>query len=228
MICWSCNSENADANSYCAHCGVSLDPTLEKFDSYIDDRIAVEIGKKLRDQKLVEYEVGEAVVVRLLSWGRGLAILVGLIISMLGYFGFSEISGTSAFVRDAKKQIEIAKVKIESDQSAIAAEVEGAARAREQAERLAAKLKKRIAGIETRVKEAELSIYSKNADATPKSSSFRISEWIWPNGIGGSTNATNFYKLRNWINQYMDEGLSIAFFLGSRDLKKKESRQLRK
>ena len=94
MICWSCNGENADINNYCAHCGVSLDPKLEKLSSHIDDRIATVLDEKLRDQNLVEWEVTAAVGARLLSWGRALAISAAatltVLATVLGFVGVSK------------------------------------------------------------------------------------------------------------------------------------------
>ncbi len=84
---------------------------------HIDDRIAAALDAKLRDQKLVEYEVTEAVVARLVGWGRGLAILVAAILTGLGYLGFSEISSTSKFVGEATREIENAKKEINRKKS---------------------------------------------------------------------------------------------------------------
>lgn len=208
MICWSCNVENADTANYCAHCGVSLDPSLENLGSQIDERIATALDKKLRDQKLVEYEVTEAVVARLAGWGRGLAILVGAILTGLGYLGISEISGTREFIEaakedivDTKEEINQEKIKIESDAIQIASLLE------ENKEK-AKELEEDIQLLKSKIESTDHLVADSRATEALDSSFLG-----WDPQEAKFNKPENVAKLRTWMAENGFEGLAIPFFL---------------
>ena len=219
-ICWSCNSENTDTNSFCADCGVPLDPKFEKFNSHIDDRIAAALDAKAPDQKLVEYQVIEAVVARLASWGRGLVILVAAIITGLGYVGFSEISGTGNFIENTKIDIDLIMKEIDEEKDKIADTSKGLSALINTNEEKTIELDKAIENVVSKLEKIDREIYSTASTETEFSevaNADRIHRWIWPDGVEAAVNAANVDALRAWIDT-IQPGLPIAIFLNAEAL----------
>ena len=204
MICWSCNNENTDTNSFCADCGVPLDPKFEKLSSHIDDRIAATLDAKFRDQKLVEYQVTEAVVARLVSWGRGLAILVGAILTVLGYLGFSEISSTSKFVDEAEREIEGAKKEINQAKTQIQKDSKEVANLLQEAK----KLENDVESLRSKIDSTERLISDDRAREDLERSFLG-----WDPNTATFTNLANVQKLRNWLSENGFEKILVPTFL---------------
>lgn len=78
MECHQCHADNPDGMKYCGNCGAQLSaPTLRQ-------EIDAAIKEQLKDQKVVEIELTEAIVSRLTGWAKMLAYLVGIPLVLLG------------------------------------------------------------------------------------------------------------------------------------------------
>jgi len=78
MECRHCQATNPDGKRYCGDCGAQLGaPSLQQ-------EIATALKKHLKDQKVVEVELTEAIANRLTGWAKTLAYLIGIPLVLLG------------------------------------------------------------------------------------------------------------------------------------------------
>jgi len=100
MECHHCQAANPDGKRYCGECGAQLTaPSLR-------EQIDAALNARLKDQKVVEVEVTEAIVNRLTGWAKMLAYLIGVPLVLLGsalgflgvktYLDFSTLSKQAA------------------------------------------------------------------------------------------------------------------------------------
>jgi hypothetical protein len=107
--CPTCKTANPDANRYCGNCGSLLPSGSGLPETDIRQHIKSVLREELKDQRVVEVEVTEAIVTRLSTWSRLLAYFVGipfaLLIFALGFLGYKSFSDFSKLVKDAESKI---------------------------------------------------------------------------------------------------------------------------
>jgi hypothetical protein len=125
MECLNCKATNPEGKRYCGDCGTCLDPNISPIKSYLDVnlRSLVEaiLADKLKDQKVVETEIAEAVVTKMSNWTKLLGFFVGiplgLIVFLLGFLGIKSYVDLNKLVSVAREDAEqkLQRVKQESD-----------------------------------------------------------------------------------------------------------------
>lgn len=113
MECFKCNSKNPDAKKYCGDCGSPLDEHLGAVQAYLDSslgqQVATFLDKRLKDQKMVETEVTEAVATKLLGWAKLFGAVIGIPLTvlavLLGFLGIKSYSDFKTIVDAGKKEI---------------------------------------------------------------------------------------------------------------------------
>src|SRR2546423_1299158 len=105
IACPSCTAQNPDDKKYCGDCGAPLHSQSPSF----RDQIQVVIKDQLKDQKVLEIETAQAIVARLLDWGKlfSIAVVIPLTIlgAALGWFGVKTYSGFYTDVDKAKTDV---------------------------------------------------------------------------------------------------------------------------
>jgi hypothetical protein len=111
MRCSYCDSDNVPGQRYCGSCGKQLSNggleanVLET----IDQRVAAALDARLRDQKVVEIEVSQAIATRILEWSKLFGYAAALPLAIL--LGTLAIWGIGSFL-DFQKKVETASSKI--------------------------------------------------------------------------------------------------------------------
>jgi hypothetical protein len=160
MDCLRCAASNPDSKKYCGDCGAPLQLDSASVRDFLATGMREEIQRaikdQLKDQKVVEVEVTEAIVTRLSNWGKALTYLVGvplgLLVLVLSILGINKLSDLSGLVDVAKhkaeltmnSQIEDARKQVETAQKDMSSKVDQARKdvdqqvviAREQANKL--------------------------------------------------------------------------------------------
>jgi hypothetical protein len=89
--CSACGSQNPPDHRFCGACGATLDQTLA---SGIRREVERQIGVRLKDAQIVEFEVSEKILTRLVNWAKLFGVLVGapLVLggAILGYLGYDK------------------------------------------------------------------------------------------------------------------------------------------
>jgi hypothetical protein len=97
MDCLECKSANPEGNHFCAQCGAELGRTLDET-----------VRKKgFRDRQATEMEITEAVVERLMKWGRWLGSMTALILAFIAF-------GVGLIYHDTRAVLDAGKIQIES------------------------------------------------------------------------------------------------------------------
>jgi hypothetical protein len=97
MDCIECKTANPDSNRFCGQCGAELGRTLEET-----------VRKKgFRDRHATEMEITEAVVERLMKWGRWLGGIAALIVALIAF-------GVGLIYHDTRAVLDAGKIQIES------------------------------------------------------------------------------------------------------------------
>ncbi len=109
MECPKCKAANPYGNKYCGNCAAVLRPEGILLDPDLRQYIQSALREELRDQKVVEIEVTEAIVTRLITWTKLLGYFVGIplavVIFALGFLGYKSYSDFSRLVNDAGNKI---------------------------------------------------------------------------------------------------------------------------
>src|SRR5262245_33634536 len=109
MECLKCKAANPDTNRYCGNCAAQLRPVGSHLDPDLRQYIQSTLREELKDQKVVEIEVTEAIVTRLVAWTKLLGYFVGIplavVIFVLGFLGYKSYSDFSRLVNDAANKI---------------------------------------------------------------------------------------------------------------------------
>ena len=119
MDCPKCSAPNAKNQNYCGECGAQLVTALGLPTAELRQQIQTILRQELKDQKLVEIEVTEAIVNRITNWTRLLGYFAGiplailiLVLGALGIKNYTDVSATAsaaeqkmgALVENASKQ----------------------------------------------------------------------------------------------------------------------------
>ena len=112
MECFNCKANNPEGKRYCGDCGNFLDPNISPIKSYLDVnlRSLVEaiLADKLKDQRVVETEIAEAVVTKMSNWAKLLGFFVGiplgLIVFLLGFLGIKSYVDLNKLVSAAREE----------------------------------------------------------------------------------------------------------------------------
>jgi hypothetical protein len=103
--CPSCNLPNPEGNRFCGDCGASLEHLLP---AGIQREVERAVSSRLKDAKVVEIEISQAIVARVTDWAKLFAFLVGIpltiLAAVLGYLGFHTYNDFAASVDLAKKE----------------------------------------------------------------------------------------------------------------------------
>ena len=76
MECTRCRTSNPEGKKFCGDCGASLDPQVAAGELDLRRQIEVVLEERLKDQKVVEIEVAQAVATRLVDWTKLLGFAV--------------------------------------------------------------------------------------------------------------------------------------------------------
>jgi hypothetical protein len=109
LQCLDCGAANPDGKRFCGDCGAPLDGETATIKRYLAANLPREIRTalkdELRDQKVVEVEMTEAVVEKLTSWAKVFGFFVGIpiaiAIGVLGILGLNSYENFSKLVHDA-------------------------------------------------------------------------------------------------------------------------------
>jgi hypothetical protein len=164
MECAKCRAGNPDGKSYCGDCGSRLDPSAGLSGADLRQQIHAVIKEELKDQKVVEYEVSEAIATRLTGWAKLLGYCVGVPLTLLlvvfGFLGIKTYSDFRQLIGSAQSTI---KPQIDQAQ-ARAQEIEGQSnRLKSEYEGLEAKLANYKA-IDEKIQSVEASIKAVTSD----------------------------------------------------------------
>jgi hypothetical protein len=97
MECIECKTTNPDGNRFCGQCGAEMGMTL-------DETVR---RKGFRDRQATEMEITEAVIERLMKWGRWLGAIVALLVAFIAF-------GVGLIYRDTRAVLDAGKTQIES------------------------------------------------------------------------------------------------------------------
>src|SRR5258708_6826095 len=105
MLCPACGSESPSEKKFCGDCGAALrDLPLTAVVERETERI---IGAKLKDQKVVEVEIAQAIMSRLSEWAKLFGFFVGIPLALLalvlGFLGISTYRDFTSKVKAAKE-----------------------------------------------------------------------------------------------------------------------------
>jgi hypothetical protein len=113
MDCPRCGAPNPEGKRYCGECGAPLRPEAPGpalSDAHLTSRIQAVLQEHLKDRKLVEIELTEAIVTRLSNWAKLLGFFVGIPLAalavVLGILGVRNYSDFSRTIDTAKTDIE--------------------------------------------------------------------------------------------------------------------------
>ena len=98
MECPKCKSQCQEDQRYCGHCG-TVDPRMiaifTNLESSFNSRLAEIQKQSVENKKVIENEITERVVERILGWGKiaswMLGVPVALLVVILGYFGIKSL-----------------------------------------------------------------------------------------------------------------------------------------
>lgn len=103
--CPACHSQNPGGKRFCSDCGAPLQDAIP---AGIQREVERVLSSKLKDAKLVEMEVSQAIVTRLTDWAKLFGFLLGvplaILAALLGYLGFHTYSDFAASVKLAKEE----------------------------------------------------------------------------------------------------------------------------
>lgn len=108
MKCEECGVVSSDANKFCPNCGIdlSLNPLDRYLAAQLPERVKIEVAALLKDQKVVEVEIAEAVATRLSAWGKLAGYFLGTCVAAL-VLALSLVGIKSAAdLRDLGKSVE--------------------------------------------------------------------------------------------------------------------------
>jgi hypothetical protein len=121
MNCPNCKSENPEANNYCGSCGVALKPESDRLRRDIVDAVEAELARSLKDRDVVEVEVSEAVMTRVIGWAKTFGLVTGvplgiaaLVLAMLGIRTYSDLYTMKALAEQTKITAKNAQDEIKS------------------------------------------------------------------------------------------------------------------
>jgi hypothetical protein len=111
MECPKCKATNPEGKKYCGDCGACLDLEVSTFlnqvESYILQQIQVAVRDQLKDQKVVEIEIAQAIAIRLSEWTKLFGFFVGIPLTifalLLGFLGIRTFADFSHLVEKAQK-----------------------------------------------------------------------------------------------------------------------------
>lgn len=112
MECPRCRTDNLDENVYCGKCGAPLKPNADaraEKEPELRDQVVAILHQELKDAKIVEVEIAEAIASRLTNWAKTLSYFLGiplaLLMTVFGFLGFKTYSDVSKLVETAQKQM---------------------------------------------------------------------------------------------------------------------------
>src|SRR5712692_8678211 len=109
MECPKCKAPSPDGKKYCGECGAQLRKIGDLTDADLRQEIQTILKQELKDQKLVQVEVTEAVVTKLTDWAKLLAYFAGIPIAalllVLGALGVKKYTDLWALTEVAEKKI---------------------------------------------------------------------------------------------------------------------------
>jgi len=77
----------------------------------LDTRIADAVNKRLKDAKVVEIEITQAIAERVFGWSKSFALLVGIPLALLGVIlgilGIKSYTDFTALVTDARTEVTV-------------------------------------------------------------------------------------------------------------------------
>jgi hypothetical protein len=157
--CANCHTSNPDAQKFCGQCGSALILSLR-------EQIQAVLKEQTKEQKLLEIETAQAVLVRLSGWAKLFGLVVGVPLALLGvvlaFLGIKTFADFSTSVDTAKKDAIDKIQKMQADATRNVQEVTSAGQAlnadikaiRAEVENNRAQLtslNKRVTGIEEKV-----------------------------------------------------------------------------
>src|SRR5262245_56230635 len=113
--CPVCRASNPDGKKFCGDCGAQLTATGLIAAPDLREKIKAVLKEELKDQKVVEIEVAEAIADRVTRWtklfGFATAVPLAILVLLLGWFGITK----TADLRDVANNAATTIANIESD-----------------------------------------------------------------------------------------------------------------
>lgn len=100
MDCPKCKTANPDGKRFCGDCGAGLDPIDEEFRR----NVQAVIREQLRDQRMVEVETADAVLLRLKTWAKPFLYAVAILAAVLGVLGFRSLKDAADTLNNAQQK----------------------------------------------------------------------------------------------------------------------------
>lgn len=229
MKCASCNSDNHSGQNFCGNCGAQLEPTALDANalSAIDARVLAILQDRFRDQKVVEFEMAQAVVTRLFDWskllGLAAALPLAILLATLAIWGISSFLDFRTKVAAGRAQITEAIARANSQVADAIQNARGALQ-RTQNEAQAVKdqlslAKKQLAALPGEVKTLQAKVTHLDQSNTLLAQAFGDDEnsavlrSFWrPNGKVDSDHAR---LLQDWIDANVGQNLDPATFINA-------------
>lgn len=152
MECTDCKAINPDNKNYCGECGAALKLTAPIEAPDLRARIQAVLRQELKDQKLVEAEVAEAVVARLTNWAKLFGFVAGiplaLLLLVLGALGVKKYTDLWSLVDAAQNKIKpvVESARVQTEQ--LKPVLESAKSQTEQLKQRSDDVQKRLADLE--------------------------------------------------------------------------------
>jgi hypothetical protein len=166
MECPKCKAPSSDDKKYCGECGAVLRKIGDLTDADLRQEIQTILKQELKDQKLVEVEVTEAVVTKLTDWAKLLAYFAGIPIAalllVLGALGVKKYTDLWALTEAAEKKIEPVVEQAAKQAGVVGRQTEDLRRQSESAQKQLSELQPKLADI--RATSERLAGYEKQFD----------------------------------------------------------------
>jgi hypothetical protein len=104
MECPKCKIMNPEGKRFCGDCGSALIPIDEEFRKNVE---AI-VRDQLRDQKMVEIETADAVLLRLKTWAKPFIYALGILAAVLGLLGFRTLKDATDTLKNAQQKALVA------------------------------------------------------------------------------------------------------------------------
>lgn len=109
VTCHRCGHDTSTSNKFCPNCGFQASAQLDDVDRYLADRVKTELGNLLKDQKVVEIEIAEAVATRLSNWGKlagyFLGVCIAVLVLALGVVGIKTMADLQNIGESVRKDV---------------------------------------------------------------------------------------------------------------------------
>jgi hypothetical protein len=120
MDCLFCDAKNPEGAKYCNNCGSRLDlstgPVKEVVEAAVRQEVNRVVERRLKDEKIAEFDITEKVTNRLLGWAKILGTIMGVLLVLAGILGvksgYDIKKELNVILRDIRQQTKTVKDEI--------------------------------------------------------------------------------------------------------------------